>query len=418
MSKSTTQIFYSLGLSALLVASFDSAAAQTIVVDPQGDVQTVSQALEMASDGFEIIITAGIYQEPTLVVDKSVSLIGRGEAVLDGQGDRQIMTVTAPDVRISGLILRNVGVSFIEDRAAIKVEETAHCIIEDNRIENTFFAIYLAQTSGCEIRRNTIVGTRGSETHSANGIHLWYSVDAIIEDNHITGHRDGLYFEFVERAVVSRNVSEHNLRYGLHFMFSDDCTYTDNVFRKNNAGVAVMYTENVSMIGNRFEANWGSAAYGLLLKDITDSEVIGNTFDANTVGIHLEGSNRITVTDNHFWRNGWAVRVMANCLDVLFAQNNFGGNTFDVSTNGRTIDTRFVENYWDHYEGYDLDRDGYGDVPFRPVSLFSMIVEQNEPSLILLHSLFVRLLDAAERMLPAITPVTIADEKPRMRRFS
>ena len=118
------------------------------------------------------------------------------------------------------------------------------------------------------------------------------------------------------------------------------------------------------------------------------------------------------------WKNGWAIRILANCLDIVFTRNNFGGNTFDVATNGRSIDSQFVENYWDNYDGYDLDRDGIGDVPFRPVTLFSMIVQQNEPSLILLHSLFVRLLDAAERMLPAITPVTLVDPKPRMRRFT
>ena len=35
----------------------------------------------------------------------------------------------------------------------------------------------------------------------------------------------------------------------------------------NGAGVAVMYTHDVSMIGNTFSENSGSASYGLLLKD-------------------------------------------------------------------------------------------------------------------------------------------------------
>lgn len=392
--------------------------AQMIVVDQDGDVSTISRALEIASPGAEIVVNAGVYREPPLIVEKSVTIRARGEVVLDGQGDRQILTVTADDVRISGLVLRNVNPSFMEDRAAIKVEEAARCVIEDNRIVDTFFAVYLAQVDGCVIRRNEIHGTRASQTQSGNGIHLWYSVDVDIEDNTVIGHRDGIYFEFVERTTVLRNLSERNLRYGLHFMFSDDCTYSDNVFLDNGAGVAVMYTENVSMTKNQFASNWGGAAYGLLLKDITDSEVENNTFVNNTVGIHAEGSNRISVTENDFIRNGWAIRVMANCLDMLFSHNNFAGNTFDVATNSRTIESRFVENYWDDYEGYDLNGDGFGDVPFRPVTLFSMIVQQNEPSLILLHSIFVRLLDVAERLLPAVTPVNVVDERPSMRRFS
>ena len=64
----------------------------------------------------------------------------------------------------------------------------------------------------------------------------------------------------------------------------------------------------------------------------------------------------------------------------------------------------FTGNWWDHYRGYDLDRDGVGDVPYPPVRLFALVVEQSEPSLILLRSPFVDLLDAAERVMPVLTP--------------
>ena len=73
-------------------------------------------------------------------------------------------------------------------------------------------------------------------------------------------------------------------------------------------------------------------------------------------------------------------------------------------------------NYFDEYRGYDLDRDGTGDVPHRPVRLFSLLVARNEPTLILLHSLFVAVLDAAERAIPTLTPSVLADERPSMRR--
>jgi nitrous oxidase accessory protein NosD len=38
------------------------------------------------------------------------------------------------------------------------------------------------------------------------------------------------------------------------------------------------------MTGNRFEDNWGAAAYGLLLKEITDSEITGNRVPAQHGG--------------------------------------------------------------------------------------------------------------------------------------
>jgi nitrous oxidase accessory protein len=169
---------------------------------------------------------------------------------------------------------------------------------------------------------------------------------------------------------------------------------------------------------NLFEDNWGAAAYGLLLKDIADSDIWGNRFRRNTTGIFAEGANRVSVTRNRFERNGWALRIMANSMGVVFAQNTFVANTFEVTTNGTRSFNAFLENYWSEYRGYDLGRDGIGDVPHRPVKLFALLVERYPPALILLRSPFLELLDLAERVLPILTPRVLADHRPLMRSAS
>jgi nitrous oxidase accessory protein len=118
---------------------------------------------------------------------------------------------------------------------------------------------------------------------------------------------------------------------------------------------------------------------------------------------------------NEFVNNGWALKLQASTEDALFIRNNFAGNTFDVATNSRSNSSTFTGNYWSAYDGYDLDRDGIGDVPHRPVRLASIVVAGNEPALILLRSNFLLLLDAAERVIPALTPETLADAAPAMR---
>jgi nitrous oxidase accessory protein len=175
-----------------------------------------------------------------------------------------------------------------------------------------------------------------------------------------------------------------------------------------------MYTHQVDMVGNDFADNWGAAAFGLLLKEIRDSRIQGNRFTGNSVALFAEGSDRLTVTDNDFGHNGWAIKLLANSERNQFAGNNFVGNTFDVATNSRQNYSRFAGNYWDAYRGYDLDHNGMGDVPYRPVRLFSLLVERNEPSLILLRSFLVQLLDAAEAVIPALTPETLTDDRPLM----
>jgi len=290
------------------------------------------------------------------------------------------------------------------------------CRIEDNRIENAFFGIYLAGTIGCRVTRNQLYGAARTEDRSGNGLHLWSARDIDVTDNRITGHRDGIYLEFTHETRVSGNTSERNLRYGMHFMYSDGCRYEHNVFRDNSSGVAVMYTRDVVMADNRFEGNWGSAAYGLLLKEIYDAHLSRNRFVHNTTALVADGATRLVADSNVFEENGWGVRLLASTQDASFTGNSFVANTFDVSTNSRQSTTRFRENYWDAYRGYDLNRDGLGDVPFRPVRLFSLLVERNEPTLILLRSAVVSALDVAERVLPSLTPEMLADPTPRMRR--
>ena len=405
---------------ALAAIGVDAAGAQSreIVVSPEGPVRRIGDAVRSAAPGTRIVVTAGTYREPTIVVDRPVTIEGRGWPVLDGEGKRELLSVTADDVTVRGLVLRDVGTSFVEDRAALRVMHARNCVIEGNRIERGFFGIYLGKAEHCRVSHNTLSGVPGKEEATGNGIHLWSSTDIIVEHNGVTGHRDGIYLEFSNRATVRGNVSAANLRYGLHFMYADDCSYEDNTFRGNGAGVAVMYTKRIAMIGNRFERNWGSASYGLLLKEILDARVERNTFDRNTVGLMADGANRLQATDNVFTDNGWAIQLLASTDDAVVERNDFSGNTFDVATNSRTSSARFEGNWWDDYRGYDLDRDGVGDVPHRPVRLFSILVERHAPAMMLLRSLFVGMLDAAERMLPALTPEAMMDRAPSMRRVA
>jgi nitrous oxidase accessory protein len=356
-----------------------------------------------------IVVPAGVYREPTIVISKPVELVSDG-AILDGEGQRTILLVQADDVTVRGFTLRNTGASQVEERAGIKVSGANRCRIEHNMFHHT---VYLEKTTGCVVERNQLHGTGATQSQNGNGVHAWSSDHVTVAGNEIMGHRDGVYFEFVNHGRVSDNRSSANTRYGLHFMFSNDCTYEGNTYRENGNGVAVMYSARVTMRHNRFEQNVGGAAYGLLLKDINESTIAGNAFTKNTVGVHLEGASRNSISRNVFLQNGVALRVLANAQDNVLEQNDFIGNAFDVATNSRGSYSTLRGNFWDRYRGYDLDRDGVGDVPHAPVTLFGLVVEQTPSALVLSRSAFVGLLDLAEQAFPSLTPA-LRDESPRL----
>jgi nitrous oxidase accessory protein len=387
----------------------------TITVGPNQMTKTIQQALALANSGDTIFVKPGVYAEGNILITKSVVLIGESKPTIDGKNKFEIFSVRAHKVVISGFQIINSGTSSMQDLAGVGVEDANDVVVMNNIFYNTFFGIHLSNSNRAIIENNELRSVIREDYQTGNGIHLWKCANASIVDNRIFHHRDGIYFEFVTDSRIVGNLSEQNLRYGLHFMFSHHDQYTRNIFRNNGAGVAVMYTNFVEMFDNVFEDNWGAASYGLLLKDISDSFIEGNTFQRNTLGILLEGVNRSSFIKNSFKNNGWAVKLQANSESNAFTENNFQNNTFDIVTNGSLQLNSFQRNYWDRYQGYDLNKDGLGDVPYRPVSMYAMVIDRIPTAVMLWRSFLVYLLDKAEKVVPAVTPENLKDDYPKMR---
>ena len=390
------------------------AFAVTIHVGKGHVVSSVKQGIKKAMDGDTVLVHPGTYKEGNIVVDKRICLKGINYPMLDGQLKYEVISVKAKGAVITGLKVCNSGYASLDDPGGIKVYDSENVTISNNILDNNFFGVYIQYGKNCTIKDNKITAYGKEEQQIGNGIHCWKSEGLRISGNTISGHRDGIYFEFVSHSVIWRNTSFNNIRYGLHFMFSNDDAYISNVFTNNGAGVAVMFTRNVKMYDNTFNENWGDASYGLLLKEISDSYIYKNRFVGNTSAIYMEGTNRIIIENNIFKDNGWGMKVQASCMDNVIRKNNFQGNTFDVSTNGSLVMNVFENNYWDKYEGYDLNKDNTGDVPYRPLSLFSVIVETNPPAMLLYRSFIISLLDRSEKIIPTLTPENFIDNTPLM----
>lgn len=387
-----------------------------IHVGPLHKVKSIRTAIRIANNGDTILVAAGMYKEGNLIISKQLTLIGDKYPIIDGQNKFEVFSIKESKVVIDGFKIYHSGTSNLDDYAGIKVYDSREVTIQNNILDDTYFGIYLQYAKRCVIKNNQLKAYNKEEQQSGNGIHCWKSDSLSITGNTVDGHRDGIYFEFVTNSFIKSNTTSNNIRYGLHFMFSNNDTYQFNSFIANGAGVAVMYSNKVSMLNNQFKENWGDAAYGLLLKEISDSYITGNSFEKNTTGIYLEGASRINMSHNIFKNNGWAMKIQASCIDITVSTNNFVGNTFDIGTNGSLVLNTFNKNYWDKYEGYDLNHDTMGDIPYRPVSMYSMIVEQNPPAMMLFRSFITSLLDKTEKLIPSLTPENLKDNTPLMRK--
>lgn len=396
-----------------------SSIADTLHVGNDQEFSTIKAAVNAAESGDIIKVYSGTYHENDLILSRPCTLLGVGYPVIDAGFKNDAIIVKADSVSIIGFHIRNVATNYIKDLSAIHVERSSYFRIENNRLENTFFGIYLEKSRDGVVAGNIMTGQAVNEASSGNAIHLWYCRKIDLRSNSAMGHRDGIYLEFSDSISIVNNISQDNLRYGLHFMFSNYNDYLQNTFQSNGAGVAVMFSTQITMRENRFIDNWGSASYGMLLKEIKDSDISNNLFRGNTIGIYGESSNRLTISNNDFTENGYALRLLGSCSGNLVKENNFIDNTFDVGTNAtKEHDNIYTRNYWSGYTGYDLDKDGIGDVVYRPVKLFSYVVEKVPQSIVLLRSLFVDLMNFTEKVTPVFTPQELFDDQPLMKPHS
>jgi nitrous oxidase accessory protein len=391
---------------------------RTVEVCPDCDISSIKQGIEAASECDTIIVRGGTYTEGNIVVNKSLHLIGLDYPILDGLNETEILTITADHVTVDGFQIQNVGTSYLEDRAGLRVVKSKYFDIRNNRLLNTFFGIYLAHSNDGVVSNNEVVGEAVEEMSSGNAIHLWYCKRILVEGNLVRHHRDGIYFEFVDNSLIRNNISEENLRYGLHFMFSNEDDYCFNEFKNNGAGVAVMFSKKINMWENIFQLNWGTSSYGLLLKEIYDAEIYNNIFQQNTIGIYLEGTTRIKYKQNDFVNNGWAIKISGGCVDNVISENNFISNTFDIALNSESGSNSFDGNYWSEYAGYDLNYDGVGDVAYRPVKLFNYVVHKTPEAMVLLRSFFIDIINFSEKVSPIFTPQNVLDNLPSMTKLN
>jgi nitrous oxidase accessory protein len=250
------------------------------------------------------------------------------------------------------------------------------------------------------------------------GLHLWNSPDNIIEDNIISVERDGMYIQSCNGNKIRRN-RVSNLRYGLHYMFSDNNVFEDNFFANNVAGAAIMYSNKIEFRRNAFVHNRGFSSFGILFQECNQLLAEENFIVDNATGIFMEALRETVFRHNTIANNDVAVQMFSSSDANVFTENNFVNNLSPLQLIGRSTTTAWSENgrgnFWNDYDGYDLNEDGRGDVPLKIQNVFEYM-EGNHPRLRLyLDSPAARALAVAEKTFPILRGSSEIDRAPLMK---
>jgi len=387
--------------------------AKQILVQPgQG---SLAEAIAMAEAGDNLLLKAGHYFG-RVVIDKTLMLQGEGKAVIDGQGEGRVITVSAENSQILGLTVTNSGDRLsVEDSGIYLTKSAKGSLVEGNRLEKNLIGIYLKGSPNVVVRGNTIIGSDNRHVNErGNGVQIWNAPGALIEGNIIRQGRDGI-FVTTSRDNIFRNNDIQGLRYAIHYMYTNSSEVVGNVSKNNKIGYALMFSDRLNVHDNRSE---NDIERGLLLNFVNSSAVERNRVE-ECAGkcLFFYNANRNTFADNYFEGCSIGIHFTAGS-----EKNKISGNAFiNNKTQVKYVGTRHIEwsyqqrgNYWSDNMSFDLNNDGIADQPYKPNDLVDQILWAHPIAKLLLNSPALQIMRWAQSAFPGLHPGGIKDSVPLM----
>ncbi|MBV2208151.1 MAG: nitrous oxide reductase family maturation protein NosD [Thermomonas sp.] len=384
--------------------------AATHTVRPGDDLAAI---VKTAQSGDVVEIQRGRYTA-NLLIDKPLTLRGLNRPTLSGGKQGDTIRITAPDVVIEGLIVRDSGDDLKAQNAGIYIYPGAHrAIVRNSDLTYNLFGLWIEKADDVLIEHNIITGLRDYDSpRRGNGIQLYNTKGAKILNNNISFVRDALYVDVSHHALFKGNKLHHS-RYGTHYMNSYYNLWEDNDTYYNRGGLALMEVRNQVVRNNRA---WGNSDHGIMLRTLQDSVIEGNVVAGNDRGFFIYDVEYVTLKNNLVVDNRVGVHISAGSINNPVNDNDFISNREQI----RYVASKDVlwgeqsGNYWSNYLGWDRNGDSKGDVPYEANDMVDRL-NWRYPSLkLLLSSPAIHALRVVGRQFPILRAPSIVDPNPRM----
>ena len=385
--------------------------AATVSVQPGQDL---AAAVKAAAPGDVIEVARGMYHV-NLLIDKPLTLRGIDRPTLSGGNQGDTIRVTAPDVVIEGLIVRDSGDSLKDQNAGIYLYPGAHrAVVRRCDLTYNLFGLWIEKADDVLIEENLITGKREyASSQRGNGIQLYNTKGARIYRNNISFVRDALYVDVSHHAVFKGN-KLHRSRYGTHYMNSYYNLWEDNDTFYNRGGLALMEVREQVVRNNRA---WGNSDHGIMLRTLQDAVIENNIVAGNNRGFFIYDVEYIKLNDNLVVDNVVGVHLSAGSTRNEVEGNDFIANREQVRYVGARDEVWGKQrgNYWSNYLGWDRNNDGKGDVQYEANDMVDRLTWRHPSIKLLLASPAVQALRLVGQQFPVLRVPSVVDPHPRMR---
>jgi len=318
---------YLIILSFLLLMA--SCQAKIIVVDPggSGDAKTLYGAISLARPGDTLLVRPGNYGGA--VVGKSISILGSGEATIQGS-----LEIDAPGCAVSDLSFNGDGTNpavllksadNLLVRCSIKNAKTGISVVGGNNTlqENVVDSGLGAELSGpgCKVINCTFRGDVGVKIKSAS--------ESLVEGCKLLASQGILIESSIKNQIINNSFS------GMGFGVALSGSSENQIIGNNLSGPYVSGIDVVDSINNYLKQNRiAGSKLGVSLRGSQNNSLIENICRKNErAGIYGDRSFNNTLLGNGLFENGNGI-LLTGSGENLLQSNNASGNIYGVSLRG------------------------------------------------------------------------------------
>ncbi|WP_180127692.1 nitrous oxide reductase family maturation protein NosD [Rhodoferax sp. BLA1] len=382
-------------------------------VQPGQDLQAT---IHRAAAGDIVEVERGFYDQ-NLRIEKPMTLRGINRPTLSGGQRGDTIRVTAADVVIEGLIVRDSGIELVNQHAGIYLQPGAHrAVVRNCVLAYNLFGLWIEKVNDVRIENNQITGLRDfNSSQRGNGIQLYNTQRARITGNDVSFVRDALYVDVSHQAVFRGNKLHHS-RYGTHYMNSYHNLWENNDSYFNRGGLALMEVRDQVVRNNR---TWGNSDHGIMLRTLQDSVIENNIVAGNNRGFFIYDVEYTTLRGNLVVDNHVGVHLSAGSTRNKVEGNDFIANREQVRYVGAKDENWGGKlpgrgNHWSNYLGWDRDGNGVGDLPYEANDLVDRLQYRHPIVKLLLGSPAIQALRVLGQQFPVLRVPSVVDQYPAM----
>ena len=377
---------------------------------------SLAAAIAGASPGDVLTLTDGAYSGP-VAIDRPLTITGPRGAVVDGQGQGSVVTISAPDVTLTGFTVTGSGRVNQDLDSGVKILQGAdRARVEKLLVTGNMHGVDVHGGRDAAVVANEIVGTDSARMNErGNGIYVWNSPGTLLEDNRIRFGRDGIFSNASADSIYRGNIMR-DLRFAVHFMYTRNTEVSGNISIGNHLGFAIMFSNKAKILNN---LSLGDREHGLMLNYANNADVTGNLVRGGAKKcLFIYNAHKNLIWDNRFEGCGIGIHFTAGSEKNVLTGNAFIANREQV----KYVGTRNMEwshegrgNFWSDHPAFDLNGDGIADSFYRPNDLMDQILWSQPAASLLIGSPAVQLVRWSQRDFPATLPGGVRDSAPLMR---